>query len=844
MAKKLVVLKVTDGSFDHGFSVTMQLGEDNARHRVETVGRLPAAPEIPLYYERWRSLYRTLGATLRVKAKKVPQVNLGDRREECRNAAKILRARLNTWHQSEDYRPIRDKWLQHLSTDDEIRVILQTDDSQLRQLPWNLLDVIESNQGYPKAEIALSALKWEAPQPPPRSPQPVRVLAILGDSSGIDTERDRALLAQLPQAKVTVLPEPTRQQLTDHLWNYEWDILFFAGHSQSEQNQESGRIFLNPDDSLSLSELKYTLRKTVELGLRVAMFNSCDGLGLARELADLQIPQVVVMREPVPDLVAQEFLKYFLDGFSHGKPFYLAFREARERLEGLEDQFPCATWLPIICQNPAQIPPTWHELTSTPEPTAAGVPMPWWRGLAIATLASLAATSFVGGARWLGLMQPLELSAYDQLLQLRPAEPPDPRLFIITIDDEDINQQTPAALNGASISDQNLTQLLTLLNRYQPKVIGLDLYREEKTAATYPALSQQLKTNDRLITICKVGYDKADPYGFAPPPEVPSDSYRVAFSDFTFDQDWVRRHLLAMRPDSQIQSKCQANFAFSTEIALRYLRSGLDQDPIQVDPDWNLALRLNQPANPLIAQVRHGYRKTGIFPQQPGQAYTVRFPTLPNRFGGYPELGTGFSQVMLNYRAMPNLADIAPNKPLRWFLSATPPDSQTLTELIQNKIVLIGVIAKKKDDYFKTPYTTTVETRTAGVYIHAHMISQLLSVALDDRPLIWAWSPLQEILWIGGWAMVGSGVVWGISLRRGMSQRWRLHLMVGLIGAIALLGGGCWAVFVLWAGWLPLVPAGVALLLSSAIAARWFVFQPPAQHSMATTVQPFSTHLL
>lgn len=68
------------------------------------------------------------------------------------------------------------------------------------------------------------------------------------------------------------------------------------------------------------------------------------------------------MREPVPDVVAQEFLQHFLRTFAQGKSLYLAVREARERLQGLETQFPCASWLPVICQNPAVVPPTWDQL--------------------------------------------------------------------------------------------------------------------------------------------------------------------------------------------------------------------------------------------------------------------------------------------------------------------------------------------------------------------------------------------------------------------------------------------------------------------------------------------------
>ena len=96
--------------------------------------------------------------------------------------------------------------------------------------------------------------------------------------------------------------------------------------------------------------------------MQLAIFNSCDGLGLAANLAELQIPQMIVMREPVPDRVAQKFLKNFLSEFASEKPLYYAVRAAREKLQGLEDEFPCATWLPTLCQNPAAVPRTWQEL--------------------------------------------------------------------------------------------------------------------------------------------------------------------------------------------------------------------------------------------------------------------------------------------------------------------------------------------------------------------------------------------------------------------------------------------------------------------------------------------------
>lgn len=266
---------------------------------------------------------------------------------------------LNLWLNSEQFRPIREQLLEKLTTSEEIRVIWQTKDIQLRRIPWHLWDFFER---YPKAEIALSTPAYIRVEKSISPKAKVRILAILGNSTGINLQKDRVMLEQLPDAEVIFLVEPQRKELNEQLWSQTWDILFFAGHSSSQLDGDTGQIYINQTDSLSIAELKNALRKAIARGLQLAIFNSCDGLGLARELADLHIPQIIVMREPVPDLVAQEFLQHFLRTFAEGKSFYLAVREARERLQGLEDQFPCASWLPVICQNPAEVPTTWQGL--------------------------------------------------------------------------------------------------------------------------------------------------------------------------------------------------------------------------------------------------------------------------------------------------------------------------------------------------------------------------------------------------------------------------------------------------------------------------------------------------
>lgn len=364
MVGKLVVLKL-DGDLKGGMRVTFEIGDEGTRPQTELVCQISPDPEIALQYKNWRSIYRSLGMQTRaIKGKKATiDGSIQKRREDCRRSAAELERCLNRWLKGESLLEIREKWIENLSTSEEARILIRTSCPELRQLPWQIWDFLER---YPNAEVALSSPESE--QPPkakvPTERDKVRILAILGNSRGIDVEEDRRFLNSLPDAVTTFLAQPERKEIDDQLWEQTWDILFFAGHSRTEG--ERGRIYINKTDSLSLDELRGGLKKAIANGLQIAIFNSCDGLGLAGELEQLHVPQLIVMREPVPDRVAQEFIKSFLSAFSGGQSFYLAAREARLRLGVLENQFPNASWLPTICQNSAAVPPSWGDLGRRP----------------------------------------------------------------------------------------------------------------------------------------------------------------------------------------------------------------------------------------------------------------------------------------------------------------------------------------------------------------------------------------------------------------------------------------------------------------------------------------------
>ena len=764
---KLVILKLGEGNLTTGFPVTLQIGEENTRPTVEITGHLPANPEISRHYHHWQSIYRNLKLASRPIGLPKPTTP-ANTLEECQQARDSFQIHFNTWLNADSFRPIREKFLEKLSIEDNIRILVQTKDFSLQQLPWHLWDLLER---YSKAEIALCSSAYERAITAKYIGEKVKILAILGNSKGIDTKTDRAILESLPNADVTFLVEPERGEINDQLWEQHWHILFFAGHSSTQEVKDTGKIYLNHTESLTITQLKYALKKAVARGLQLAIFNSCDGLGLAREFAPLQIPQIIVMREPVPDKVAHQFLKYFLSAFSEGHSSYLAVREARERLQGLEDRYPCASWLPVISQNPAEVPLTWRELyretQSDSSPTVV-TPTPSNRKIklfhfSVTLVLSTLITGLVMGMRYLGFLQSVELKAFDRLIQLRPSEKPDSRLLIVAVTEEDVRNQQAEKPRG-SLSDKSLAKLLAELAKYQPAAIGLDIYRDYPVDENYPELAQLMQNSTSLVGVCKVSNPRTGRSGIAPPPEV--DPNNLGFSNILLDSDnVVRRHYLALTPPPS--SPCNAAYSLSVQLALRYL--------------YNRGIELQ------------------FTPEGAWQLGKLTFKPLESHTGGYQGIDALGHQILLNYRTSFSPEAIAPQITLGDVLAG-----KVRASAIKNRIILIGTTAESFRDYSLTPYTVNGKPQTIpGVVLQAQMVSQLISAAVDGRPLLQSWSIWSETFWVWSWSIIGSIPAW--YLRRPN------YLILAIGGGFLILSGTSLVILIIFALWIPLVPAFMAI---------------------------------
>ena len=798
--KQLVVLNLGKGDLDNGFSfITARLQLEGNYQSRQFTGSLPAAIELRECYQRWQMLYKLLyqARSLDIYRQQPLPIdedfiveendltNIAD--TDFDNISQELQSQLDTWLDSEDFRPIDRQLRSRLHPSDEIRFIIQTEDDRLRKLPWYIWRFFRD---YPRAEVSLSSLNFEPRKVSTTSVGKVRILAILGDSAGIDISADKQLLANLPAAQTVFLAEPQRQQVTEQLWNQQgWDILFFAGHSLSQAKGQTGQIYINSTESLTIPQLRNALTEAMERGLQLVIFNSCDGLGLGRQLAELHIPQMIVMREPVPDRVAQEFLKYFLTEFAGGRSFDLAVRKARERLQGIEGEFPGASWLPVIFQNPAQVPLTWHDLDHEhnynknnsrllPKKVAPLRSILHHRYLLL--LASLLTTATVIGLRWLGILQMSEIQAFDHLMRRRPYEKPDERLLLIQATPEDIKAQAVKPQQNASLSEQTLTRLFEKIEEYEPIAIGLDIYRDFPVDPTYPKLANYLG-QEHLFGICKVRDSTAgDKEGIAPPPEISSE--RLSFSDAVADNDGIiRRHLLSMK-SNDLTDPCTAKNNLSFLLALDYL----DKKGIQWGYTSKQELQLNIP----------------------NSDKKIVLKELKTLTGGYSQLDSRGRQILLNYRSLPSPKQIAHTVTVGDLLRDRIP-IETRSSL-KHRLILIGVAGpiNTSADYWLTPYSVSQpshEQKIPGLFIQAHMVSQLLSVVLDHRPLLWVLPIWGEILWIWGWSVVGGLLAYQFSKLQ--------SLVIGTGLALCILYGVCY-LLILQGGWLPLVPSAIVLILT------------------------------
>lgn len=367
---QIIKLKFRQAS-DHEFFVTLSCSDQP----WEVEGYLSLIPEaLSLSIRQWQTTYRQLEEVrsiafqpnLRIIPKSV-QVNSST---QCINEVKT---QLNVWLNNVDgkWQPIREGLISFANQfeTEELQIIINAQNIDLCRLPWQEWNLLR--QYYPQAEVAISTPTAKdlavvsLKTPLVKSKQP-RILLVVGKSNGINTESDLQVIHQLlgNKAEIIYLLQPSLKDLAAALWcDRGYHIFIFTGHSGSNEDGTIGWIEVNDSERLGIDEFKDSFQQAINQGLQLAIFNSCDGLGLADRLIELNLGQIIVMSEPVPDEIAIEFLEHFLREFIDHKSLFSSIHTARKKLEHFNTRYPGAVWLPTLCLKQVSNYVNWQSMT-------------------------------------------------------------------------------------------------------------------------------------------------------------------------------------------------------------------------------------------------------------------------------------------------------------------------------------------------------------------------------------------------------------------------------------------------------------------------------------------------
>ncbi|PSB54127.1 hypothetical protein C7B67_00195 [filamentous cyanobacterium Phorm 6] len=376
---KLAVIEIGEGDFEKGFPVTIRIGEHGRNLSCDAKGDLPGDPDILDLYRKWQESYNKFNQQPdnsnkshqddskrgRLEPKNENPSNMAS--SDVNTKSDELKKSLNQWLNCPELGKVRELLKQELKKSEQISVIVRTDKNELYQLPWHLWDVFGH---YTNADVVFcprvnnsSVQEWKASTP---SDKKIKVLVAIGEQdrkgSKIDINKDLEVLKKhLSDVEKFIVLVPivtsNAQKLGSSLRDEKADIFYYAGHSSSAPDGNVAEI-----DRIKIRTLVPAFGEAVNNGLKLAIFNSCEGLGIANKLlTESHIPHVVVMREVIQDEVAHEFLKRFIQEFTGGKSVPLALRKASERLHDLEEIYPSASLLPVIFQHSTEVPSDWNK---------------------------------------------------------------------------------------------------------------------------------------------------------------------------------------------------------------------------------------------------------------------------------------------------------------------------------------------------------------------------------------------------------------------------------------------------------------------------------------------------
>ena len=139
--------------------------------------------------------------------------------------------------------------------------------------------------------------------------------------------------------------------------NRGWDILIFSGHSDSKftsnGDSDGGSLSFSHNIEFHISEFGDELLTAVKNGLRVAIFNSCCGLGIGDHVIQCGLSQALIMREPIMHSAAQFFLENLCCNLRAEQDLQDAFQKACASLARAKSEYYSSHLLPSLFRHPS-----------------------------------------------------------------------------------------------------------------------------------------------------------------------------------------------------------------------------------------------------------------------------------------------------------------------------------------------------------------------------------------------------------------------------------------------------------------------------------------------------------
>jgi adenylate cyclase len=390
------------------------------------------------------------------------------------------------------------------------------------------------------------------------------------------------------------------------------------------------------------------------------------------------------------------------------------------------------------------------------------LPMQSWNLLLIAPGIAIAAIV----ANSLGVFNLLEWSIRDEFFRIRPPEPMEDKVVIVTIDEPDIK-----AVGNWPIPDEALAKMLIAIRDQKPRAIGLDIYRDLPEEPGHQKLLDVFRTTPTLV-----GVEKMAGNSVAPPPLL-KELNQVGLADLVLDPDQKVRRGLLTAEDKKTPGTIKIGLA--TQLAMKYLEAEkISLEEVNAD-------------------------------QQKYRLGKAVYSPLQNLDAGYSAATLGGYQILMNWRGV-NAA----------FPSVTMSDvlnGKVPTSMFRDRVVLIGSIATSTNDFFETPFSSawfTATQQTPGVYVHANLTSQLIRSAVDGRVSMRGFSGYEQWAWIVLWAIGSTGGTWWLAHTQGEKRQFLggriLWLTFGVGGLLLVVAHGSFTQGLL----IPVVPAWVVLATS------------------------------